>query len=100
MVEGYKQYKCIICGHITDPKLNYECETDEIYDYICDECKNAVMFAKEMMKMCQKQIPIYDNGRYICPNCNKTLISVAGPDDKGRLGLKFCINCGQAVKWE
>jgi len=95
---------CLICGDRKE--ISSEDATEAHYYncsasiYICDDCRNAVMFAKEMQKMCQRQTPIYDDGRYICPNCRSTLISVAGQDDKGRLGVKFCIHCGQAVKWD
>ena len=96
--------KCVLCGgeyKINMDKANYAHKFGANAGLsICPECKDALEFAKEMKKMCQRQTPVYDDGRYICPNCHRTLISVAGQDDKGRLGLKFCINCGQAVKWE
>ena len=88
---------CMCCGETV---ILSDAEAHGVCIKLCEDCKEAIKFAKEMKKMCQKQKPIYDDGRYICPNCKRILICVTGPDDEGRLGLNFCINCGQAVKWE
>ena len=43
--------------------------------------------------------PIYKKGNYYCGMCNRHIISVAGKNDQGRLEMRFCPSCGQAVYW-
>ena len=45
------KYRCIICDKVTDPQPEdgYEYEVEETKDYVCDECKKAVKWAKEQI---------------------------------------------------
>ena len=43
------KYKCQICGRVTDPEPEHECEAEQTLDDICDECKNAVLFVRRIM---------------------------------------------------
>lgn len=90
--------RCIVC----DEKIELENGQSEFVPRMCNECKEAVMFAKEMKEMCkQKTVDnIHDSERLIgvklgfCPECGTILSNEA--DDITR----FCNSCGQAVKWE
>ena len=96
------KYHCMICGRVTDQQPEYECDTEQILDDICDECKEAVQFAKEVKELCKKMMVdnIRDSERLIgvkigyCPVCGTMLSNKT--DDITR----FCKRCGQAVKWE
>lgn len=90
--------KCVLCGgeyKINRDKANYAHKFGTNAGLsICPECKDALKFAKEMKKMCQKQTPIKDEyGKPRCPNCGTKLQSLFDED-------LFCRKCGQAVKWE
>lgn len=44
------KHRCMICGRITDPKVKDEdYYAEQILDDICDECKDAVLFVREIM---------------------------------------------------
>lgn len=53
------KYHCMICGRVTDPQPEYECEFEQTLDDICDECKDAVMFVREIMS--QNGVLVKDN---------------------------------------
>ena len=105
------KYHCIICERVTDSKSEYECDIEQILDNICDECKDTIIFAKELKEilkkkmikeMCEKKMVenIHPSERLIrvsvgyCPVCG-TFLSNKDDDE-----TKFCKHCGQAVKWE
>ena len=53
------KYHCMICGRVTDPQPEYECDVEQTLDDICDECKDAVMFVRQIMS--QRGILVKDN---------------------------------------
>ena len=68
----YKQSDDTVCG----------------YDYL--EVERIADDALDLLKKQEPMEPITDKWRnYICPVCGDRL-----------RGGKFCMNCGQAVKWE
>ena len=53
------KYHCMICGRVTDPQPEYECDVEQTLDDICDECKDAVMFVRQIMN--QNEVLVKDN---------------------------------------
>lgn len=98
------KYHCMICGRVTDPQPEYECDIEQTLDDICDECKGAILFAKEMKDMCKMKMVqsirtiAYRTYGY-CPSCGRGLDSYHD-GNSGEHITHFCYNCGQAVKWE
>ena len=43
------KYRCMICGRITNPEVKDECYMEQTLDDVCDECKDAVLFVRELM---------------------------------------------------
>lgn len=90
---------CMCCGETV---ILNELEAQGVCIKLCDNCKEAIMFAKEIKEMCtQKMVDnIRDSERLIgvkighCPVCGTILFNRV--NDRTR----FCNACGQAVKWE
>lgn len=100
------KFRCMVCGRVTDPQPEYgDLITGEtIENDICNECKEAVQFAKEMKAMCKREMvksirTVAKRTFGYCPSCGRGLDSYHD-GNSGEHITRFCYNCGQAVKWE
>lgn len=89
----YHDYK-LVADSITDDKSFQKADAGILLSNLYD-----------VVKVLEKQIPrkldIW-NGQYSCPNCNR-LFGNKKDIDTTRLFvdvIKYCNNCGQAIKWE
>ena len=89
---------CMCCGETV---ILNEVEARGVCLKLCDSCKDAIKFAKEMKQMCKAElvVDIHPSNRFVgvfagnCPKCNEILVNTGHQ-------VKFCRYCGQAVMWE
>ena len=55
------KYECMVCGRVTSPTPESSNDVVQTEKDICDECKEAIMFAREMLSKEYTKAP--RNGR-------------------------------------
>ena len=45
----FAKYKCMICGRETKPAPGTEYDIEELKEDICDDCRTAVLFMRQVM---------------------------------------------------